>query len=80
EHRRVIMDKHNLRWFKNQSLSPCGSIKCLRLIIENAHFNPFHFRSSISSFALILKPIDIYLKHVFYEICTDVDIKIPTHI
>jgi hypothetical protein len=41
------MDEDNLRWFKNQPLSPCGSIECLRLITEYAHFNPFHFISSI---------------------------------
>jgi hypothetical protein len=83
EHRRVIMDEDNLRWFKNQSLkslSPCGSIECLRLIIEYAHFNPFHFISSRSPFELILKPIQIYLKHIFHEIRTDVDIGIPADI
>ncbi|CAF3458172.1 unnamed protein product, partial [Rotaria sp. Silwood2] len=80
EHRRITMDQYNLRWFKNQSLSPCGSIECLHLIIEYAHFNPLHFQSSISPFALILKPIDIYIKHVFYQIYDHVDIKIPAHI
>jgi hypothetical protein len=74
------MGKYNMRWFKKKFLSPCGSLECLRLIIEYADFNPFHFRLATSSFSMTLKPIYIYLCDLYQNICTDLKIIIPADI
>jgi hypothetical protein len=80
EHRRITMNGNHFRWFKNQSLYPCGSIECLSLMIEYAHFNPFDLILSKSPFELIIKPMYIYLKWVLDEIYTAMDIQIRSHI
>ena len=61
EHRQVSIDKYNIKWFKNQSLRPCGSIDCLRLLIEYTNFNPLNIYDNQFIFTLILEPIYLYL-------------------
>ena len=79
EHRQVNIDKYNMKWYKNQSLRPCGSIECLRLLIEHANFNLFaifHDQTSfISPFALILEPVYLYLIQLHNKLLMDLQIK-----
>ncbi|CAF0745210.1 unnamed protein product [Rotaria sordida] len=84
EHRQVSIDKYNIKWFKNQSLRPCGSIECFRLLIEYANFNPFHIFhdniSFISPFTLILEPIYLYLIQLHNKLLIDLQIKFHTRL
>ncbi len=79
EHRQVSIDKYNIKWFKNQSLRPCGSIECFRLLIECVNFNPFHQNdheiSYLSPFTLILEPIYVYLIQLHNKLLLDRQIK-----
>jgi hypothetical protein len=76
EHRQVSIDKYNIKWFKNQSLRPCGSIDCLRLLIEYANLNPFKIiDNDISSFTLLLEPIYLYLIQLHNKLLMDLQMK-----
>ncbi|CAF3634513.1 unnamed protein product [Rotaria sp. Silwood1] len=84
EHRQVSIDKYNIKWFKNQSLRPCGSIECFRLLIEYANFNPFYIFhdniSVISPFTLVLEPIYLYLIQLHNKLLIDLQIKFHTRL
>ncbi|CAF4013907.1 unnamed protein product [Rotaria magnacalcarata] len=84
EHRQVTIDKYNIKWYKNQSLRPCGSVECLRLLIEYAGFNPFHIfhdeKSFISPFTLIIEPIYLYLIQLHDKLLIDLQIKFHTRL
>ncbi|UJR27179.1 hypothetical protein I4U23_008475 [Adineta vaga] len=85
EHRQVTIDKYNIKWFKNQSLRPCGSIECFRFLIEYTEFNPFHLYNddindedhflSHSPFALILEPVYLYLIQLYNKQLIDLRMK-----
>ncbi len=81
EHRQVSIDKYNIKWFKNQSLRPCGSIECLRLLIEYTNLNPFEiFENDQSLFTLILEPIYLYLIQLHNKLLIDLQMKFPTRL
>jgi hypothetical protein len=81
EHRQVSIDKYNIKWFKNQSLRPCGSIECLRLLIEYANFNPWNiFDENLSSFTLLLEPIYLYLIQLHNKLLIDLQIQFHTRL
>ena len=79
EHRQVSIDKYNIKWFKNQSLRPCGSIECLRLLIEHARLNPLEIfddqDSRSSAFTLLLEPISFYLIQLHNKLLMDLQMK-----
>lgn len=79
EHRQVTVDKFNLKWLRNHSLRPCGSIECLRLLIEDMQFNPFETFDSqtslISPFTIILEPIYLYLIELHHRFLLDRQMK-----
>ncbi|CAF1354382.1 unnamed protein product [Adineta steineri] len=81
EHRQVSIDKYNIKWFKNQSLRPCGSIECFRLLVEYANFNPLDIfndnyqLSYISPFTFILESIYLYLIQLHNKLLVDLQIK-----
>ena len=78
EHRQVTVDKFNLKWLKHHSLRPCGSLACLRLLIEDVQFNPFDDPSSlISPFTIILEPIYLYLIELHHRLLLDGQMKFP---
>lgn len=81
EHRQVTIDKFNIKWFKNQTLRPSGSIECLRLLIEYANFNIFRDKLSlISPFALIIEPIYVYLIELHNKLLIDIHMKFHTRL
>lgn len=82
EHRQVTIDKYNIKWFKNQSLRPCGSIECLRLLIEYANLNPYDIISINNNllFTLILEPIYLYLIQLHNRLLIDLQIKFHTRL
>jgi hypothetical protein len=84
EHRQVSIDKYNIKWFKNQSLRPCGSIECLRLLIEYVHFPSLNIFDNqitfISPFTLILEPIYFYLIQLHNKLLIDLQIKFHTRL
>lgn len=78
EHRQVSIDRYNIKWLKNQSLRPCGSIDCLRLLIENTDFNPLTIISNENlCFTLILEPIYFYLIQLHNKLLLDLQTKFP---
>ncbi|CAF4032561.1 unnamed protein product [Rotaria sp. Silwood1] len=82
EHGQVTVDQYNIKWFQNQSLRPCGSIECLRLLIEYNNLNPFelyHYdHHGLSPFTLILEPMHLYLTNLHYELLNNPQIKFHT--
>lgn len=77
EHRQVSIDRYNIKWFKNQSLRPCGSIDCLRLLIENTDLNLFKISNENLVFTLILEPVYLYLIQLHNKLLVDLQIKFP---
>lgn len=82
EHRQITVDKFNFKWWKNQCLSPCGSIECLRFLIESVRFNPLKLfddqhSSYLSPFTVILEPIYLYLLEFHHRLFTDRQLSIP---
>ncbi|CAF3816609.1 unnamed protein product, partial [Rotaria sp. Silwood1] len=82
EHGQVTVDQYDIKWFQNQSLRPCGSIECLRLLIEYNNLNPFelyHYdHHGLSPFTLILEPMHLYLTNLHYELLNNPQIKFHT--
>lgn len=78
EHRQVTIDRYNIKWFKNQSLRPCGSLECLRLLIEHGHLNPLMISDVHSSvLTFVLEPISLYLSQLHQKLLIDIDLKFP---
>lgn len=76
EHRHVSIDRYNIKWFKNQSLRPCGSIDCLRFLIEQTQFNPLTIDDvRLSPFTLLLEPIYLYLIQLHNKLLMDLEMK-----
>ena len=81
EHRQVTVDKFHIKWLRHDSLRPCGSIGCLRLLIETARFNPWDFydhrTSSLSPFTLVLEPVYLYLIELHHRLVLDATMSLP---
>lgn len=72
----MSIDRYNIKWFKNQSLRPCGSIDCLRFLIEQAQFNPLTIDDvRLSPFTLLLEPIYLYLIQLHNKLLMDLEMK-----
>jgi hypothetical protein len=81
EHRQVTVDKFHIKWLRQDSLRPCGSIGCLRLLIETARFNPWDFfdhqTSILSPFTLVLEPVYLYLIELHHRLRLDASMTLP---
>ena len=79
EHRQVTIDRYNIKWYQNQSsLRPCGSLECLRLLIEHGYLNPLAINAGQPSvLTLVLEPISLYLIQLHQKLLIDVDWKFP---
>ncbi|CAF0755116.1 unnamed protein product [Adineta ricciae] len=75
EHRQVTIDKYNIKWFKHQSLRPCGSIECLRFLIESTDFSALDDLPYQSPFILILDPVYLYLIQLYNKQLIDLQTK-----